>query len=75
MAPQWDIDKLQQLLDERGLTESDLAALMGYAPRTIEHTFKGRQPFNDKFVARASIALGVPLPWFLKEEEPVEVAS
>jgi transcriptional regulator with XRE-family HTH domain len=72
MSYNWDPQKFRQLLEDRGMTQEDLAELTGYSTGTISRTLKLHQPLNDQFAARVAIALGISLQYLL-HDEPVTV--
>ena len=68
MTPKWDPLKIKEALDARGLTQEELAVLMGYSPATVSRTLNLHQPLNDKFAARVAMALGIPLHWLQEDK-------
>lgn len=54
------VDNLRALMKERGLTQSNLASMVGVTQGVVNHYVTGRKPLGRSFCGKVELALGLP---------------
>ena len=53
-------ETLQEMIDDRGMTQTDLAERLGLAQKTVNETIKGRAPISHETALALETVLGAP---------------
>ena len=63
-------DTLKEILDDRGLTQAELAERMGRPKKTINEIIKGKAAITPETALQLELVLGIPASfWTAREQE------
>jgi transcriptional regulator with XRE-family HTH domain len=73
LHPQLISDRIRQAREEAGLTQQELADLLGFHKRTIENYEHGRVPWRE--LSRLARTLDKSVEWFLRGDDVSHVRA
>jgi len=69
-------DTLAELLEERGMSQADLALRLGMATKTVNEIIKGKAPITPETAIKLEHVLGVPASfWNAREQQYREILA